>query len=195
MDLSKYTVGFAMTGSFCTFSAALDVLKALIGTGAKIVPILSPTAYSTDTRFGAAEDFRDRITELCGRDIVHTIDAAEPIGPKKLLDALLVLPCTGNTLTKIALGITDTSVTMAAKAHLRNERPLLVAVSTNDALSGSAKNIGALLNTKNVYFVPMRQDDFRKKPRSVVADFSQALPALQAALEGKQLQPIFSAPQ
>lgn len=194
MDLSQLTIGFAMTGSFCTFAAALDTLRELTETGAKIIPILSPAAFATDTRFGKAEDFRLRIRELCGNDIITTIDRAEPIGPKKLLDAMLILPCTGNTLTKISLGVTDTSVTMAAKAHLRNERPLVIAVSTNDALSGSAKNIGALLNTRNVYFVPMRQDDCHKKPRSVVADFSKALPALSAALEHTQLQPIFCAP-
>ncbi|HOP11891.1 MAG TPA: dipicolinate synthase subunit B [Oscillospiraceae bacterium] len=190
MKLSDAVVGFAMTGSFCTFAQSLECLVALREKCREIIPIMSFNAASIDTRFGKAEDFRKQIEEICGRTIINSIGEAEPIGPKKLLDILLILPCTGNTLTKISLGITDTPVTLAAKAHLRNERPLLIGVSTNDALSGSAKNIGLLLNAKNIYFIPMAQDNPEKKPRSVVAIFSMMIPALESSLEGKQIQPI-----
>ena len=153
MDLSGITAGFALTGSFCTFQSVLPEIENLKLAGAKIVPIMSTTASETDTRFGTAESFKNRIEALTGAEIITTIAKAEPIGPKKLLDILIVAPCTGNTLGKIAHGITDTPVTMAVKAHLRNARPVLLAVSTNDGLAGAAKNIGLLLNTKNIFFV------------------------------------------
>ena len=191
--MEKIHVGFALCGSFCMLRKTLEQLPRLIGSGFDITPIMSETVYNTDTRFGTAEEFRGILAETTGKKIIHSVAQAEPIGPKKLLDLLIIAPCTGNTLGKLAGGITDTAVTMAAKAHLRNKRPLLIAVSTNDALSASAKNIGALLNTKNVYFVPMRQDDPENKESSLVADMSMLLSASLSALEGKQLQPIFLA--
>jgi len=183
-------IGFALCGSFCTFARILPILKELKENGADIIPVMSETAYSTDTRFGTAQSFNEKIEEICGNEIIHTINGAEPIGPMKLFDVMVIAPCTGNTLAKIAHGITDTAVTMAAKAHLRNERPLVLAVSTNDALSSAAHNIGILLPRKNVYFVPFSQDDPIKKPRSAVADMERIPETLQKALEGKQIQPI-----
>lgn len=183
-------VGFAMCGSFCTFAKALEQIENLVKMNFEVIPIMSENAYSTDTRFGDAADFHGRIETICGKKIITGITEAEPIGPKKLLDILLIEPCTGNTLGKLANGITDTTVTLAAKAHLRNCRPLLIAVSTNDALGAAAKNIGQLMNYKNVFFVPMRQDDYVKKPNSIVADFSLTANAIEAAVKGQQLQPI-----
>ena len=179
-----------MCGSFCTFSKALAALEQLAATGANIIPIMSAVSYETDTRFGTAEYFRSRVREITGNEIIHTVKEAEPIGPKSLLDLLVVLPCTGNSLAKIANGITDTSVTMAVKAHLRNQRPVLIAVSTNDGLGIAAKNIGCLLSCKNIYFLPFSQDDCLKKPTSVVALFDKLTDAALAAMEGRQLQPI-----
>ena len=188
-------VGFAMTGSFCTFSQVIDQMEQMAQqTGWQLYPILSPNAYETDTRFGSAQQFRRRIEEICGREIWHTLTQTEPIGPKKLLDVLLVAPCTGNTLGKLANGITDTSVTMAAKAHLRNGRPVLIAPSTNDGLSASAANLGSLLGRKYIYFVPFGQDDPVHKPTSLVADFSLVADAALAALDGRQLQPMLVTP-
>ncbi|MDP4153827.1 MAG: dipicolinate synthase subunit B [Bacillota bacterium] len=187
----KIRVGFALCGSFCTFSAVLPVLKQLVEKGYDVQPIMSDTAYETDTRFGNAEDFNKTIKDICGKDIIHTIKAAEPIGPKKMLDILVVAPCTGNTLAKLAAGIADTSVTLAAKAHMRNGKNIVVAVSSNDALAANAKNIGMLLNSKHYYLVPMKQDDPENKPRSVVADMKMIIPTLEAALENRQIQPIF----
>ena len=184
------TIGFAMCGSFCTFSSTLSILMQLVSKGYRVIPIMSAAAYGTDTRFGSAQSFKERIEEICGNPIINTIYDAEPIGPKKLLDALIIEPCTGNTIGKLANGISDTPVTLAAKAHLRNGRPVIIGVSTNDALSGSAQNIGKLMATKNYYFVPMRQDDPKNKPTSIVADFSKTLDTLTAALEGKQIQPM-----
>ena len=185
-------VGFALTGSFCTFHQVIEQMKAVAAhPDWQVIPILSPNAYETDTRFGKAADFRTQIERICGHEIWHTIAQAEPIGPKKLLDVLLVAPCTGNTLGKLANGITDTSVTMAVKAHLRNARPVVLAVSTNDALANAGKNIGLLFNSKNIYFVPMRQDNAAGKPTSVVADFTQIVPAVEAALQARQVQPLF----
>ncbi len=186
---NKIKLGFALCGSFCTYASVLKEMEEL----AKIydiTPIMSKGAATIDTRFGNSEDFIKRITEICGKAPILTIEDAEPIGPKALLDIMLIAPCTGNTLGKLANGITDTSVTMAAKAHLRNERPLVIAVSTNDALGASAENIGKLLNAKNIYFVPMKQDSPEKKPKSVVADFTKCDSAIKAALSGKQVQPI-----
>ena len=168
----------------------LDAFSALDREQYDLVPIQSQAAYATDTRFGAAADFRARLEALCGRPIIHTIEEAEPIGPKKLLDVLVIAPCTGNTLAKLAAGIADGPVTLAAKAHLRNERPIVLAVSTNDGLAGNAASLGALLNRRGYYFVPFGQDSAIKKPRSLVADFPQLPAALSAALQGQQLQPM-----
>ena len=188
--MNGLSVGFALCGSFCTFHKVIPCMRSLAESGANVVPILSETAYGTDTRFGAAADFRDRIETICARPVLHTLTDVEPIGPKKLLDLLIVAPCTGNTLGKLACGITDSCVTLAAKAHLRNARPLLLAVSTNDALGASAQNIGRLLTAKHVFFVPMGQDDPVQKANSIVADFSRLTEAAEAAIAGKQLQPL-----
>ena len=166
-------------------------MKLLKDNDIDVYPIMSDNAYSINTRFGKAEKFRDEIEEICGKSIIHTLTSVEPIGPKKLLDILIIAPCTGNTLGKLANGITDTSVTLAAKAHLRNQRPLLIAVSTNDALAASSKNIGLLMNQKNVYFVPMSQDDAIGKPASVVAHFDKIKDAVFSALYGTQIQPVY----
>lgn len=189
--MENLTVGFALCGSFCTFDKAINEINKLRKCGAEIIPIMSFNAYSTDTRFGKAIDFREKIENICGHKIISTISDAEPIGPKKLLDILVIEPCTGNTLAKLSNGITDTPVTLAAKAHLRNEKPLIIAVSTNDALSNSAKNIGNLMNYKNIYFIPMKQDDANNKPRSVVADFEKTVETIEYAINGKQIQPIY----
>ncbi len=185
----KIRLGFAMCGSFCTFKLVLEELERL-AKDYDITPIMSQGAAFTDTRFGKAEDFRRSVAEICGREPITTIADAEPIGPRALLDVLVIEPCTGNTLGKLANGITDTPVTMAAKAHLRNGRPLVLAVSTNDALGASARNIGTLMNAKNIFFVPMRQDSPRGKPASLVADFSETAAAIKSALEGRQTQPL-----
>ena len=183
-------IGYALTGSFCTFEKTLFQMKKLIENGFEIIPIMSFNAYNLDTRFGKAKYFRDEIEKICGREIISTITAAEPIGPKRLTDVMLVLPCTGNTLAKLAGGIYDTPVTLAVKSHLRNQRPVVIGVSSNDSLSCTAKSIGMLLNNKHYYFVPMKQDDPEKKPFSVVCDFTLAEASIEAALYGKQLQPI-----
>ncbi len=188
---SKIRVGFAMTGSFCTFSKVLPVMEKMASEGYDITPIMSEHAGHMDTRFGPAQAFRQKIQSICGKPIIEDINGAEPIGPKKWFDVLVIAPCTGNTIAKLAYAITDTAVTMAAKSHLRNDRPVILAVSTNDALSGSAKNIGELLNRKNYYFVPMAQDDPEKKPRSVVARMDCIPAAIEKAMQGQQLQPIF----
>ncbi len=188
MDSIK--VGFAMCGSFCTFSKAIESIENLINKGVEIVPIMSYNAYSTDTRFGRAKEHIEKIENLCSRKIICTLTGAEPIGPKKIIDALIIEPCTGNTLAKLASGIADTPVTLSAKSNLRNSNPVIIAVSTNDALGNAAKNIGALQNAKNIYFVPYRQDDPVKKPNSLVADFSMTYDTLIDALDGKQIQPI-----
>ena len=182
-------LGFAMCGSFCTFDRVFPVL-ARCAAEHRVTPIFSDVAYTVDSRFGTAKAHIARATALCGRPPLHTLAEVEPIGPKKLLDALVIAPCTGNTLAKLAHGIADTPVTMAAKSHLRNGRPVLIAVSTNDALAGAAENIGRLLARKHYYFVPFRQDDPEGKPTSLVADFASIPAALEAALEGRQLQPL-----
>lgn len=189
--MSNATVGFALCGSFCTFKKVIPQMKKLVDEGYKVIPIMSDTAYNTDTRFGKSMDFNKEIEEICKTEIVHTITGAEPIGPKELLDALVIAPCTGNTLGKLANGISDTSVTLATKAHLRNQRPVIIAVSTNDALGTSAKNIGLLMNSKNIYFVPMEQDDYINKPNSIVADFKYIPDTLREVLATHiQPQPI-----
>lgn len=183
-------IGFAMCGSFCTLSRVIDEIVNLKKLNYDVIPIMSEIVYSTDTRFGKAEDFIKRVEDVCSHKVIHTITMAEPIGPKQMLDLLVIAPCTGNTLAKLANGITDTSVTMSAKSHLRNKRPLLIAVSTNDGLGASAKNIGKLLNYKNIYFVPLGQDDFIKKQNSLIADFSKIPESVNSALKGQQIQPI-----
>lgn len=190
MELKEKTIGFCITGSFCTFSRVMKAVHSLVDTGANVVPIMSNTAYNTDTRFGRCEDFRNALTECTGNDIIKSIKEAEPIGPKGYLDLLIIAPCTGNTLAKLANGIADTPVTMAVKAHLRNQKPVLIAISTNDGLATAAKNIGTLLNTKNIYLVPFGQDDYIKKPNSLVADMEKINDAAIAALENRQIQPI-----
>lgn len=188
--MSRINLGFAMCGSFCTFKKIVPQIKSLTKTGYNVIPIMSPVSYSTDTRFGTAESFITEIEEITGNKIIHTLLEAEPIGPKQLLDILVIAPCTGNTLGKMANGITDTSVTLAAKAHLRNRRPVVIAVSTNDALGAAAKNIGLLMNCKHLYFVPMRQDDHINKPNSLVADFTKIPETVLDALGGIQTEPV-----
>ena len=189
--MQKEIVGFALCGSFCTFKKVIPQMKKLVDNGYSVIPIMSPTAYGTDTRFGKASDFNKEIEEICNNKIIYTISGAEPIGPKELLDALVIAPCTGNTLGKLANGISDTSVTLATKAHLRNQKPVIIAVSTNDALGTYARNIGTLMNSKHIYFVPMRQDDHINKPNSIVAEFDYIPDTVKAVFEKKtQLQPI-----
>ena len=184
-------IGYAFCGSFCTFDASFEALKKLKNKLGDIIPIMSFNAYNTDTRFGKSKDWIDRIEALCGRSIVNTIADAEPLGPKLSLDALVIAPCTGNTLAKLANGITDTPVCMAAKAHLRSDRPLLIALASNDAMSANLGNLGKLLTRKNVFFVPMYQDEPIKKPHSLVADFSLIPEALDSATSGKQTRKLF----
>ncbi len=184
-------IGYAFTGSFCTLSHSLAALRRLRADGADILPIFSENVLRTDTRFWRAEEFYNTVTALCGREIIHTIVDAEPLGPATPLEALVIAPCTGNTLAKIAQGITDTPVTMAAKAHLREDRPLLLALASNDSMSANLANISKLLLRKQVFFVPMRQDDPERKPHSLVADFTFLSDCLSAALYGKQLRPLF----
>ena len=184
------TVGFAVCGSFCTHAKAMEALEQVKARFSTVIPIVSECTAATDTRFGPAHELMREMERICDRRVISSIREAEPIGPKKLLDLLIIAPCTGNTLGKLACGITDTAVTMAAKAHLRNQRPLLIAPSTNDGLTASAPNLGALLSRKYIYFVPFGQDDPVKKPTSLVADFSLVADAAQAALVGRQLQPL-----
>ena len=183
-------LGFALCGSFCTHREVLKELAALCGEYETVLPVVSPVCQVTDTRFGTAENFLSEVERLTGHKPIRTIAEAEPIGPKKLLDVLVIAPCTGNTLAKLAAGVTDTPVTMAAKAHLRNDRPVVIAVATNDGLSAAARNIGELLVRKNYYFVPFGQDDPEKKPCSLMADFTRIGETVDAALQGRQRQPI-----
>ena len=192
--MKDWKVGFAFCGSFCTYDKAMAALEEVHRRWPDVTPIISERSAATDTRFGNAHDFMREMQRICDRRPIDSIRAAEPIGPKKLLDVLVICPCTGNTLAKLAAGITDTAVTMAAKAHLRNGKPVVVALATNDALAGSAKNIGALLDKKNLYFVPFRQDDPVGKPTSLVADFDLVAQTVAAALEGRQVQPLLLPP-
>ena len=188
--MAETRIGFAVTGSFCTFKAVFPQMALLVERGYRVTPIMSENAYGTDTRFGRAADWVKQAEELTGQRVIHTIAQAEPIGPKKLLDLLIIAPCTGNTLGKLACGIYDTAPTLAVKSHRRNDRPVLIAVSTNDALASSAPGIGMLQCRRGFFFVPYGQDDYRGKPTSCVADFTRLLPAAEAALEGRQLQPM-----
>ena len=184
-------IGFAMCGSYCTHKLALAQLRRLKENGFDVQPIMSENVYTTDTRFGRASDLIETVEALCKRHVIHTITEAERLGPEIRLDALLVAPCTGNTLAKAARGITDTAATMAIKAHLRSDRPTMIALASNDALSANLQNIGLMLERKSVYFVPMRQDDPIKKPHSLVADFSLILATFDSMKKRKQIQPIF----
>ena len=190
MKFKDLKIGFALTGSFCTFSKTIPVIKELVKEGVEVLPIMSYNAYELDTKFGKAKDFISQIEEITGKEIIHTIQGAEPIGPKHLTDIMIIAPATGNTIAKLANGITDTPVTMAAKSHLRNENPIIIAISTNDALSGSAKNIGTLLNRKHYYFVPFKQDNPITKPRSLVFDETYIIKTIEAALNNEQIEPI-----
>ena len=189
--MEKLRAGVALCGSYCTFKSAVETFERLCGIY-DVTPIMSERSAATDSRFGKAADFRARLEAASGKEIVDSIVKAEPIGPKRLLDVLIIMPCTGNTIAKLANGVTDSAVTMAAKAHLRNDRPVVLAVSTNDALAANAENIGKLLARKNIYFVPFYQDDPLGKPTSLAADLTQIEDTVAAALEGKQLQPVLA---
>ena len=188
--MRKERVGFAMCGSFCTHEKVLAELEKLVQLYETVIPIASEISAFTDTRFGTSDDLMERLEDLTGHEVLCDIPSVEPIGPKGLLDVLVIAPATGNTIAKLAAGITDTAVTMAAKAHLRNGRPVVIAISTNDGLGAAAENIGKILAMRNVYFVPFGQDDPIGKPRSLVADFSKIPEALAAALAGAQMQPL-----
>lgn len=191
MKLENKKIGFAFTGSFCTFNKVIEELKNIKNRKADIIPIMSFNSYNLDTKFGKAKDYIKEIKEICGKDdIIHTIQGAEPIGPKKLTDVMVIAPCSGNTIAKLASSIIDTPVTMAAKSHLRNNNPIVLAISTNDGLSGSAENIGKLLNRNNYFFVPFKQDNPITKPRSIVADFKYLIPTIEKALDREQIEPI-----
>ena len=190
MFLKDKKIGFILTGSFCTFKYTIPQIKKIMEEGGVVIPIMSKNAYNMDTKFGTALEFIKEIEEITGKEIIHTIQGAEPIGPKGLTDILIIAPATGNTIGKLANGITDDVGTMATKSHLRNNNPVVVAISTNDALSGSAENIGKLLNRNNYFFVPFRQDNPITKPRSLVFDPKYIIPTLEFALDKEQIQPI-----
>ena len=190
MELKGKKIGFVLTGSFCTFQKVLPKMKEIIKKGADILPIMSYNSYNLDTKFGTASDFEKEIEEITNKKIIHTIVDAEPIGPKKMTDIMIVAPCSGNTMSKLACDIIDTPAVMAVKSHLRNNRPLVIAPSTNNGLSGNAENIGKLLNRKNYYFVPFRQDNPITKPRSIVFDSEYIIKTLEYALDGEQISPI-----
>ena len=190
MDLSGYTIGIGITGSFCTFDKVKIEIREMKQVFGDIVPIFSNSAASYDTRFGTAEKMREDIEEITGHKIIDTIMGAEPIGPKGYLDAMVIAPCTGNTLAKLANGITDSPVLMAAKAHLRNNKPLIISISTNDAMGINFKNIGLLMNMKNIYFVPFEQDNCVKKPNSLISRLDLIPATIEEALEGRQIQPV-----
>ena len=190
MDVKGKKIGFVFTGSFCTFKKVIPKMKELIKKEAEIVPVMSFNSYNLDTKFGKASDFINEIETITNKQIIHTIPDAEPIGPKGLTDIMIIAPCSGNTISKLACDIIDTPATMAAKSHLRNNRPLVIAPSTNNALSGNAENIGKLLNRKNYYFVPFRQDNAITKPRSVVFDADYIIKTIEYALDGEQISPI-----
>ena len=190
MDIKDKKIGVIMTGSFCTFSKVIEQIKELVKRGADVLPIMSYNSYELDTKFGEAKEIIKKVEDITGKKIIHTIQGAEPIGPKKLTDIMIIAPCSGNTMSKLAVDIIDTPVTMAAKSHLRNDRPLIIAPSTNNGLSGNAENIGKLLNRRNYYFVPFRQDNPITKPRSIVFDENYLIKTIEFALEGDQISPI-----
>jgi dipicolinate synthase subunit B len=193
MDLSNYNIGFGITGSFCTFAKARKEVSRLKEMGANVIPIFSFHAQSCDTRFGSAKEFVDGICEITGNEGIKTISQAEPIGPNNFLDIMVIAPCTGNSAAKLCNGITDTPVLMAAKAHMRNGKSLVIAISTNDALGVNFKNIGGLMNMKNIYFVPFGQDNYKSKPNSMVAKMELLPDTIEMALKGKQIQPVIRA--
>ena len=190
MDVKGKKIGFVLTGSFCTFKHTIPQIKKIVEEGGIVIPIMSRNAYNMDTKFGTAQEFIKEIEEITNKEIIHTIQGAEPIGPKGLTDILIIAPATGNTIGKLANGITDDVGTMATKSHLRNNNPVVIAISTNDGLAGSAENIGKLLNRNNYFFVPFRQDNPITKPRSLVFDPKYIIPTLEKALEKEQVQPI-----
>lgn len=190
MELKGLRIGWALSGSFCNFQYVYPEIEKLSNEGADIYPIISYAVDSFDTRFGTAEEWKSKLKDITGKELITTIIEAEPVGPKLELDILVIAPCTGNTISKLANAITDTPVTMAAKAHLRNQKPLLLAIATNDGLGANAKNIGLLMNTKNIYFVPFSQDDSIKKPNSLISDFEKIEESIVKALDKKQLQPV-----
>ena len=190
LELAGKNIGYALTGSFCTFRATIQEMENLVKIGAQVFPIMSFNSYRLDTKFGKAQDFIEEIEELTGHKIIHTIPAAEPIGPQKMFDVLIVAPCSGNTIAKLANYIIDTPVTMAVKSLLRINRPIVLGISTNNGLSGAAENIGKLLNRRDYYFVPFKQDNPITKPRSIVCDFRYIQKTLEYALEGEQIGPI-----
>ena len=190
MNIEGKRIGFVMTGSFCTFRKTIDELKKIVKLGAKVIPIMSENSYTMDTKFGKAEDFINEVEDITGTRILHTIQEVEPIGPKDMLDILVVAPATGNTMAKLANDIIDNSATMAVKSHLRRERPVIMAISTNNGLSGAGENIGKLFNRKHYYFVPFKQDNPITKPRSIVFDPSYLIKTIEYALNGEQIQPI-----
>ena len=190
MELKGINIGFVLTGSFCTFKKTIPKIKELVKQEANVIPIMSYNSYNLDTKFGKAKDFIEEIEEITGKEIIHTIQGAEPIGPKNLTDIMVIAPCSGNTMAKLACDIIDTPAVMAAKSHLRNNRPLVIAPSTNNGLSGNAENIGKLLNCKNYYFVPFKQDNPITKPRSIVFDFEYLIKTIKFALDGEQIGPI-----
>ena len=190
MKIKDKRIGFVLTGSFCTFKHTIPQIKKIVEEGGIVIPIMSRNAYNMDTKFGTAQEFIKEIEEITNKEIIHTIQGAEPIGPKGLTDILIIAPATGNTIGKLANGITDDVGTMATKSHLRNNNPVVIAISTNDGLAGSAENIGKLLNRNNYYFVPFRQDNPITKPRSLVFDPKYIIPTLEKALEKEQVQPI-----
>ena len=190
MELNGIKIGFVLTGSFCTFKKTIPKIKELINQGAQVLPIMSYNSYELDTKFGKAKDFISQIESITNKKIIHTITEAEPIGPKKLTDIMIIAPCSGNTMAKLACDIIDTPAVMAAKSHLRNGNPLVIAPSTNNGLSGNAENIGKLLNRQNYYFVPFRQDNPITKPRSIVFDSEYIIKTIKFALDGEQISPI-----
>ncbi|CDA30162.1 dipicolinic acid synthetase B subunit [Clostridium sp. CAG:492] len=190
MDIKDKKIGVIMTGSFCTFSKVIEQIKELVKRGADVLPIMSYNSYELDTKFGEAKEIIKMVENITGKKIIHTIQGAEPIGPKQLTDVMLIAPCSGNTIAKLANGIIDTPATMATKSHLRNNNPVVIAISTNDGLAGSAENIGKLLNRNNYYVVPFRQDNPITKPRSLVFDSTYIVKTIEEALDGKQIQPI-----
>lgn len=190
MDLSSYTIGYGITGSFCTFEKTKIAVGELVKLGAAVVPIFSYNVQRMDTRFGGAKEFMEAVEEITGNHGIKTIQEAEPIGPKANLNVMVIAPCTGNTMAKLWNGITDSPVLMASKAHLRNQKPLVISISTNDAMGMNFKNIGNLMNTKNIYFVPFGQDDYKKKPASLIGDLKLLPDTIDLAMEGRQIQPV-----
>lgn len=193
-DKKQRTIGFAITGSFCTYEKIKGVVRGLVEDNNRVIPIFSQAAQTINCRFGNARDFIIDIQEITGERGIFSIQEAEPIGPKAYLDVLVIAPCTGNTMAKLCAGITDSPVLMAAKAHMRNEKPVLISVSTNDALGANLKNIGELMNMKNIYFVPFGQDDHIKKPKSMIAHVEKIPEAMEEAIKGRQLQPVIQSP-